>query len=91
MLLAIKAMLLTAFTVILTTVLYALFGSIINEVFEWLQGYINDASSNMPALVYQFVGLGAWLYDHLRIAESLALIFSGVVISFTLRLVRIKK
>jgi hypothetical protein len=91
MLLAIKGMILSAFLVLLTSVLYNMFLRITGETFTWASTYLAAEYGTMPTLAYDFAGLAGWLFLHLRIAECLALLTSAVAINFVLKLVRIKK
>jgi hypothetical protein len=90
-LLTIKGIILTAFSILLTTVLYNLYIRIMNETLTWALSYIDEKYTEMPNLVFEFTSLGAWLFETIRIDDCLSLILTGMSIAWVLRLVRVKK
>jgi hypothetical protein len=85
MLMAIKAMITTALTVGLGTMLYNFVVRIINELFVYIMGILQTTfTASMPSLTYEFVGLGAYLFQSLRLGECLAIVMAAVVVSWLL-------
>lgn len=85
MLMAIKAMIVTAISVGIGSTLYAFVVRIINELFVYVldivSGSFNDA---IPTLSYEFVGLGAYFFDALRLGEAFAIVMTAVIVSWLL-------
>lgn len=86
-LLAIKTMIFTSITVTLLTMLYNLFVYIMTSFWNWIYAEIASNQGSMDSVTYQFTGLGAYLFQHLKIGESLALIFIGVSIRFIIKMI----
>lgn len=87
MLLAIKTMVMTAITVLVPTMMYNFFLRIMTEITDWALSQISDSSSLFIDSAYQFVGVGAYLFIHWKIGESLTVVLSAIVISWLFALI----
>lgn len=84
-LMAIKSMIKASFTVGIGTVLYNFVVRLIDEFFVYiLQLLENTFSDSMPNLSYEFVGLGAYLFQCFRLGECLSVVMTAVVLSWLL-------
>ncbi len=84
----IRALILSALTVILPVILYNVVTRIIQEMVNIATSYINTISA--PTWTLDFVGLGAWLLECLRLQECISMLLSAVAISFTLKMIKVK-
>lgn len=87
MLIAVKTMIMTAITVLIPTMLYNFFLRLMTELSNWAISQISDSSNLFIDGAYQFVGVGAWLFIHWKIGESLTIVLSAIVISWLFSLI----
>ena len=84
--LGMKIVLATLIMVVLPLVLKKFFFSWITEVIQFALGTI-DASSNLQAVIIEITGVGAYLAQHLRLQDCLAVTISAILTRFTLSFV----
>jgi len=82
---AYRAMLLTAFTVILPAVLYKVVGSLFMEMSTY--AYSQISSAGMPPLSLQLTGLAGWMATSMNLEASISVVLSAVSLRFVLNLI----
>lgn len=89
--LVIKTIVGSAITFLLSAVLYGLYIKITSEVFNWVIDYVSNTDTSLPSIAFEFIGIGAYFFNHLKILECLGLILTATSISFMLKLLKVKK
>jgi len=87
----VKTVIGSAITLLLSAALYALYIKITSEVFNWVVTYVSNTSTGLPDIAFEFIGIGAYFFDHLRINDCLGLILTATSVSFLLKLLKVKK
>ena len=82
---AFRAMLLTAFTIILPAVLYKVIGSLFMEMTTYAFDQIN--SGGLPTLSLQLTGFGGWIAQQINLQASISVVLSAVSLRFVLNLI----
>lgn len=88
--LALKALLLSLFTVILPVVLFKVWLKIQVWVMDFLAENISSLTGGAiaePAVV-EFTGLAAWLADLLKLPQCASVLLSCAVVSFSLKFIK---
>jgi len=89
--LVVKTIIGSAVTLLLSAVLYGLYIKITSEIFDWVITYVSGTSTSLPNIAFEFIGIGAYFFDTLRINDCLGLILTATSVSFLLKLLKVKK
>lgn len=82
----IRALLLTAMTLVLPVVLYNVFSLIVSETLEYASSYVG--ASGLTGVVIQLTGVAAWMGDHLKVVEAVSFLLSCSLCRFVISMVR---
>ena len=61
-----------------------------SKIFDFMMNNLDSSQGQFDGAVLELTGLTAWLSEQLRFAESFSLYMSALLISFTLRVMRVK-
>ena len=81
---AYRALILTALTIILPSVLYKVFGTILTEMTSYASTQVSGGG--LPSITLQITGMGGWIGQQINLSASLSVILSAVSLRFVLNL-----
>lgn len=82
----IRALILTAFTLILPVVLYNVFTLIQGEILDYVAGQVS--ASGVEGSMIELVGIGAWVGNLLQIPQAVSFLLSCGLCRFTVSMIR---
>ncbi len=83
--LAMRALLLSLFTLVLPVVLYKLFVEVLDEIMQYSSDAVSGAG--MSSTIMDLTGFAGWIAAQMNLSASLAIFFSALALRYTLSMI----